>query len=114
MLLSSGGWGGYARQWSDCALVNLGAIRGTGDTYRRDLAAAIDTTLARGGAVYALQVFEVSSARAAGAWEEVELLSRLSRDQVLLGLRARYRAEPVHTEVFGRTLWRIAPGAGGS
>ena len=112
MLLSSGGWGGYARQWSSCALVNLGAIRGTREAYRRNLATAIDTTLARGGTVYALHVFEVTSTRGAGAWEEVELLSRLERDEVLAALRARYQAEAVHPDVFGRTLWRITRGGG--
>jgi hypothetical protein len=107
LLIDAGGWGQYVRAQQSCLTLPLVSIPGQGEVYRQNLKRSIDETLDRASRVYALQVFEVTTARAVGGWEEIESRSGLRRKDLVEGLTANYRVEPAHSEPHGRTLWRI-------
>src|SRR3990172_472396 len=78
----------------------------TGASYLAELSGRIDETLVNGGNVYAVDVVRASPA-SIGEWDEIQERFHVSRHDVFRFLSDRFALEPVRSDVFGESLWRI-------
>jgi hypothetical protein len=108
LLLYVRGWPRYLGPYGRHNTLSLiYGVAGRGLPFAEDVTAAIDAAIEMGADVYALDIFEVYSQTAVGAWEEVETLSGLQRSEILARVLRSYETRVVEEAAFGRTLMQV-------
>lgn len=107
LLLHAGSWGRYVPAFGTFRTLSMNySFRQTGASYLAELSDRIDETLGNGGNVYAVDVVRASPV-SIGEWDEIQAQFHVSRHDAVQFLSDRFALEPVQSDTFGESLWRI-------